>query len=173
MGFIDYAWTISLQKDNMKTGIRIEPKLKQPMLTHDKEGFTVTLPLPTALENEETAEKTITFLGHHFLADDDGKSKVGRLFRACVYHLTTHTLMPLNKGEKTKKLSTLDSFINSFVNDIYVNAYLTAWYPDKLADIAYANMLSYSQIRPVNSIFNPAETFSASRSANKAIFFMF
>lgn len=156
MGFIDYAWSISLQKDNMKTGIRVDPNLKQPILTQNKAGFTVTLPLPIVSENEETGEKTITFLGYQFPANDYGKARSGRLFRACVYHLTTHTLMPTSKGKKQKRLSTIDRFANSFVNDIYVNSYLTAWYPDKLADIAYANSLIYSRIRPVNTIFNPA-----------------
>ncbi len=156
MGFIDYAWSISLQKDNMKTGIRIDPNLKQPTLTQNKAGFTVTLPLPIVSENEETEEKTITFLGYKFPADDYGKARIGRLFRACVYHLTTHTLMPTSKWKKQKRQATIDRFANSFVNDIYVNSYLTAWYPDKLADIAYANSLIYSRIRPVNTIFNPA-----------------
>ncbi|PVX25359.1 MAG: hypothetical protein CW691_04845 [Candidatus Bathyarchaeum sp.] len=140
----------------MKTGICIDPKLKQPILKQDNAGFTVTLPLPIVSENEETEEKSITFLDCKFPYDDDGKGKVGRLFRACVYHLTTHTLMPKNQGVKSKRRSTLDCFINSLVNDIYVNSYLTAWYPDKLADIAYANSLGYSKIRPVNKIFNPA-----------------
>ncbi|MCW4014999.1 MAG: hypothetical protein NWF06_01380 [Candidatus Bathyarchaeota archaeon] len=158
MGFLDYAWSISLQKDNMKTGISIETKLNQPTLTQNKAGFNVTVPLPVVTVNEETEEKTITFLGYKFAADDEGKAKVGRLFRACVYHLTTHTLMPVNpeKIAPAKHCSILGRFTNSLVNDVYVNSYLTAWYPDKLADMAYANSLAYSKIRPVDTIFNPA-----------------
>jgi len=157
MGFLDYAWSISIQKDNLKTGIRIDQKLKQPILTHDKAGFNITLPLPVVSENEDE-EKTISFLGYKFPADDIGKARVGRLFRACVYHLTTHTLMPVTEEKMVpaKKRSILDSFTESLVNDIYVNAYLTAWYPDKLADMVYANSLAYSKIRPVDNIFSPA-----------------
>ena len=157
MGFLDYAWSISLQKDNMKTGICVDPKLKQPIFTQNKAGFNITLPLPIVTENEETEEKTIHFLGYKFPGDETGKAKVGRLFRACVYHLTTHTLMPITEKMATSKhRSILDRFTNSLVNDVYVNAYITAWYPDKLADIAYANSLAYSRIRPVDTIFNPA-----------------
>ena len=80
MGFLDYAWSISLQKDNIKARIRIDPKLQQPILTQDKAGFNVTLPLPVLSEHEEEGEeeKTISFLGYEFPADDTGRAKVGR-----------------------------------------------------------------------------------------------
>jgi len=157
MGFLDYAALISLQKDNMKTGICVDPNLKQPTLTQSKVGFNVTLPLPIVAENPETEKKTVSFLGYTFAADDNGKDKVGRLFRACVYHLTTHTLIKVNSESvaPSKDRSMLGNFVNSLVNDTFVNAYLAAWYPDKLADIAYANSLAFTRLRPVNSIFNP------------------
>ena len=158
MGFLDYAALISLQKDNMKTGICVDLNLKQPTLTQSKAGFNVTLPLPVVAVNPETEEKTVSFLGYTFPADDNGKDKVGRLFRACVYHLTTHTLIKVNSESvaPSSSRSMLGNFANSLVNDAFVNAYLTAWYPDKLADIAYANSLAFTRLRPVNSIFNPA-----------------
>jgi hypothetical protein len=158
MGFLDYAWSISLQKDNMKARIRLSPQLQQPILTRDKAGFNVTLPLPIVSEDEEKEEKTISFLGYEFPADDAGKAKVGRLFRACVFHLTTHTLMPINEEQAVPSTnrSTVEAFSESLVNDVYVNAYLAAWYPDKLADLAYANSLAYTRMRQVDTIFNPA-----------------
>ncbi|MDG6223441.1 MAG: hypothetical protein QCH99_09300 [Candidatus Bathyarchaeota archaeon] len=158
MGFLDYAVLLSLQKDNMKTGICVDLNLKQPTLTQSKEGFNVTLPLPVVTENPETQEKTVSFLGYTYPADDNGKDKVGRLFRACVYHLTTHTLIKVNSEAvaPSNSRSMLGNFVNSLVNDVFVNAYLTAWYPDKLADIAYANSLAFNRLRPVNAIFNPA-----------------
>jgi len=157
MGFLDYAALISLQKDNMKTGICVDLNLKQPTLAQSKAGFNVTLPLPIVAENPETEEKNMSFLGYTFPADDNGKDKVGRLFRACVYHLTTHTLIKVNSDSVAPSMdrSMLGNFVNSLVNDTFVNAYLAAWYPDKLADIAYANSLAFTKLRPVNSIFNP------------------
>jgi len=158
MGFLDYAALLSLQKDNMKTGICIDVNLKQPTLTQSKAGFNVTLPLPIVAENSQTEEKIVSFLGYTFPADDNGKDKVGRLFRACVYHLTTHTLIRINSESVAPSSSRqmLGNFVNSLVNDVFVNAYLSAWYPDKLADIAYANSLAFTRMRPVNTIFNPA-----------------
>lgn len=154
MGFLDYAWSISLQKDNMKARIRIDPKLQQPILTQDKAGFNVTLPLPSVSE-----EKTISFLGYEFPADSSGKANVGRLFRACIFHLTTHTLMPVSDEQiasLTSKRSIVETFSKSLVNDVYVNAYISAKYPDKLADMAYANSLSFARMKPAENIFNPA-----------------
>lgn len=157
MGFLDYAWSISLQKDNMKAGIKTSPEINQPILTRDKKGFNITLPLPVVSKNAEE-EKIISFLGYTFPADDVGKAKVGRLFRACIFHLTTHTLMPTSeeKAFSSTKNSIVEAFSKSLVNDVYVNAYLAAWYPDKFADMSYANALAHARLRPVNTIFSPA-----------------
>jgi hypothetical protein len=160
MGFLDYARSISLQKDDMKARIRIDPELQLPNLTQDKAGFNVTLPLPSVPETEEEEqEKTVSFLGYQFPADGNGKARVGRLFRACVFHLTTHTMVPVSE-EKLASLnserSLVEAFSESLVNDVYVHAYLAAWYPDKLADMAYANALAYTRMRRVETIFNPA-----------------
>ena len=154
MGFLDYAWSVSLQKDNTKTRIRVDPKLQQPTLTRNEAGFNVTLPLPSVSE-----EGTISFLGYEFPADSTGKAKVGRLFRACVLHLTTHTLMPINDENTvspTSKRTIVETFSESLVNDVYVNAYILARYPDKLADVAFANSLAFAKMKPVERIFNPA-----------------
>jgi hypothetical protein len=153
MGLLEYAWTISFQKDIVKTRIKFDPTVQQPILRHDETGFNLYLPAPRILE-----ENIITFLGNQFAADTAGKIKVGRIFRACVYHLTTHTLMPIT--DRSKSLSSepgiLDAFSESIVNDVYVNAYFLAKYPDGLADFAFANALSFSRLRPCDRIFNSA-----------------
>jgi len=155
MGFLEYAWSVSLQKDNVKTRIRVDSKLQQPTLTRNEARFNITLPLPSVLEEEGT----ISFLGYDFPAGSIGKAKVGRLFRACVFHLTTHTLIPINDENivsQTSKNTLVETFSESLVNDVYVNAYLSARHPDKLADIAYANSLAFVKMKPVERIFNPA-----------------
>ena len=75
MGFLDYAWSLSLQKDDMKAGIRIDQKLQQPNLLQDTSGFTITLPMPTISGNEDE-EKSIAFLGYKYSADNTGKEKI-------------------------------------------------------------------------------------------------
>jgi Mg-chelatase subunit ChlD len=150
LGFIDYAWSVSLQKDNTKVKILQDPSLDQPVLQNDDVGFTIKLPIFRILE-----DGNISFLGHRFAGNNEGKSKVGRLFRASVLHLTTHTLAPFQKEKISPDTedSIVEAFAKSVVNDVYVNAYIQAWYPDRFFDIAYANALAYQKIKSCNRIF--------------------
>ena len=150
MGFIDYAWAVSIQKDNTKVKILQNSALTQPILEGDDFGFTITLPTVKILEGGN-----ISFLGHKFPATNAGKSKMGRLFRATVMHLTTHTMAPFPKEKIVIKKS--DSFVESFakslINDTYNNAYIQAWYPDRFFDFAYANAVAYQKIKSSERIF--------------------
>jgi len=151
MGFLDYAWAISLQKDELKTRICLDPKLQQPTLTRDDVGFNITLPTPAMME-----EGRIFFLGYEFQGDP-GKISVGRLFRACVLHLTAHTLIPhIDEGEATAKRTLVEAFSQTLTNDTYVNTYIAAKHPDRLADLAYANSIAFAAMKPAGRIFNPA-----------------
>jgi hypothetical protein len=159
MGFLEYAWAVSLQKDNVKTRIFVDPKLQQPTLTQNEARFNITLPAPSVSE-----EETLCFLGYEFPADSTGKAKIGRLFRACVLHLTAHTLMPIYDEKKLSsapKHTIVETFSESLVNDAYVNSYISARYPDKLADLAFANSLAFAKMKPVERIFNPATRIMA------------
>jgi hypothetical protein len=44
MGFLDYAWTVSPQKDNQKVKILQDEALDHPLLAQDKFVFNVKLP---------------------------------------------------------------------------------------------------------------------------------
>jgi hypothetical protein len=153
MGFLDYAWDVSFQKDNTKVKIHLNSSLDQPVLAPDDFGFTVTLPTPHVLDDGH-----ISFLGYIFPQDINGKSRIGRLFRASVSHLTMHTLLPLPKEEAVPQTSDsiVESFTKSLVSDVYVNACLQARYPDRLIDFAYANALAFSKIKPVERILTTA-----------------
>ena len=150
MGFLDYAWSVSFQKDNTKVKILQDPTIEQPSLKMDNYGFTVKLPQVKFSKNEQ-----ISFLGQNFESNSTGKLKMGRLFRAAVLHLTTHTLTPLPKEKiaPCKADSFQEAFAKSIIRDIYVNAYLQAWYPDRFADFAYANAVVFQKIKPARRIF--------------------
>lgn len=150
MGFLDYAWTISLQKDKKKVKILQDSSLDQPVLLPDNFGFTIKLPKVQFLEG-----KQISYLGEKLTLNKMGKVKVGRLFRAAVLHLTTHTLVPLPKEKvaPSDSDSFTEAFAKSIIRDVYVNAYLQAEHPDRFVDIAYANTLSFQRIKPVERIF--------------------
>ena len=74
MGFIDYAWSVSFQKDNTKVKILQDAALVQPILQIDNFGFTIKLPTVHLLE-----DGNISFLGHKFAANNSGKSKIGTI----------------------------------------------------------------------------------------------
>jgi hypothetical protein len=99
--------------------------------------------------------KGFIFSGQTFSADNTGKSKLGRLFRASVMHLTMHTLAPFTKSRivPQKKDSIVEAYAKQLVNDTYVNAYIGAWYPDRFFDLAYANALCYQKIKASDHIF--------------------
>jgi hypothetical protein len=150
LGFIDYAWAISLQKDDTKVKILQDPALTQPVLQTDSFGFTIKLPCVQSLE-----DGNFSFLGYTFDASNLGKTRIGRLFRASVLHLTTHTLAPFSKEKIAPKGSDsiVEAFTKSLINDTYLNAYMQALYPDRLFDIAYANALAYQRIKSSERIF--------------------
>lgn len=158
MGFIDYAWAASLQKDNTKVKILQDASLVQPVLQSDNVGFTIKLPPVQMLEYG-----SISYLGHKFPGSNTGKSKIGRLFRASITHLTTHTMEPLAKEKivNSPSDSIVEAYAKSLINDTYINAYIQARYPDRFFDIAYANVLAYQKIKPSNRIFTASTKLMA------------
>jgi hypothetical protein len=153
LGFIDYAWATSLQKDDTKVKILQDPTLSQPVLEIDNFGFTIKLPTFNVLDDE-----TISFLGYTFPNNNLGKSKACRVFRALVMHLTTHTLAPFSVERivPNKADSILEAYAKSLINDTYITAYIQARYPDGFFDIAYANALAYQKIKSSQRIFTTA-----------------
>ncbi len=149
MGFIDYAWAASLQKDNTKVKILQDDKIDQPLLLNDPFGFTIKLPNVKTLK-----DGCICYAGQKFPNNNTGKSKLCRVFRASVMHLTVHTLAPFSRERLVPNLkdSLVLSYAKSLVNDMYVNAYIQAWYPDRFYDLAYASSLAYQKIKPSDHI---------------------
>jgi hypothetical protein len=159
MGFLEYAWDVSLQKDNMKVKITLDPLLNQPTLKPDTFGFTLNLPTAHTLDDEH-----VSFLGYIFPSDIIGKAKVGRLFRAAVLHLTAQTLLPLPQDKIAPQLSsepTSNVFAQSLASNVLVNVCIQALHPDRLADLAYANAVAFSKIKPAERILTPATRIMA------------
>ena len=151
MGFLEYAWNVSLQKDNLKLKIILDPLLSQPTLKNDAFGFTLNLPTPQASD-----EIRVSFLGYTFPLDVTGKAKVGTLFRAAVLHTTAQTLLPLKNEKIAPQLSSdyIKVFAQTLASNVLVNSYVENMYPDRLTDLAYANALAFSKIKPAERILN-------------------
>jgi len=150
LGFIDFAWSISLQKDDTKVKIIEDANIDQPILRPDDIGFCIKVPTPKSSE-----DGSVKFLGNKFTDDTPGKIRVGRLFRASILHLSTHTLVPFSKEKVSPKASDtkVEAFVKSLITDAYVNAYLQEKSPNSLLDIAYANALAYQKIKSPSRIY--------------------
>ena len=150
MGLIDYAWAISLQKDDTKVKIIEDPNIDQPLLKADDLGFTIKLPTPKFSENG-----SVNFMGYGFDNNIAGKVRIGRLFRASIFHLSTHTLLPFSDQKifPKKSDSNVEAFVKSLITDTYVNAYLQAKCPSSLIDTAYANAFAFQKIKLPSRIY--------------------
>jgi hypothetical protein len=155
LGLIDYAWTVSLQKDDTKVKIIEDPNIDQPVLKADNLGFTITMPTPKFVENG-----SVNFLGYNFENNADGKIRIGRLFRAAIFHLSTHTILPLPNGKVSD--SKVEVFVKSLIADMYVNAYLEVKCPSTLIDTAYANALAFQKIKSQSRIYTVSTRVMAS-----------
>ncbi|HCW07664.1 MAG TPA: hypothetical protein DGG95_09915, partial [Cytophagales bacterium] len=144
MGLIDYAWALSLQKDDTKVKIIEDLTIDQPLLKADDLGFTIKLATPKFLE-----DGSVNFMGYDFDNNIAGKVRIGRLFRASIFHLSTHTLLPFSdqKNFLKKSDSNVEAFVKSLITDTYVNAYLQAKCPSSLIDTAYANAFAFQKIK--------------------------
>ena len=118
-----------LQKDNTKVKILQDPTLIQATLKADNVGFTITLPTVKTLD-----DGSFSYLEYKFPANNEGKAKIGQLFRASVLHLTAHTLAPFTKEKiAPKETESIDeAFAKMLVNDTYINAYIQEKYPAKV-----------------------------------------
>ena len=147
MGFLDYAGTLSLQKDPLKVKILIDSRWAYPGLGWDGSMPVVRVPEP------RTSDEAIEFLGYVFPPDETGKIRVGRLFRAAVTHLTAHTLMGQPPTEATSHPA---RFTGTLLRDLQADAYVAASHPERLADLAYANALAVSSMKRLERIYLPA-----------------
>jgi hypothetical protein len=159
MGFLDYAWSISLQKDQTKARICINIKCNEPTLKTDLNGYQITLPIPSFTERE-----TISYLGSEFSKDAKGKAQALRLFRASVFHLSAHTLIPLYEKnlQFNDQKSILSRFVDVLVKDAYVNAIIPKLSQIALSDISFANSLAYGKALRLEQIKNPSTRIMSS-----------
>lgn len=162
MGLLEYVASIFFEKDWIKTKLLLSNRSEFPQFFREKEGFVCVFPEPSIANDEE--KETITSMGYRFPADDVGKRQVITLFRATVFHLGAHVLSSnLEDREewKNSKENRLATFVNSIVQDVRAMAYISAKYPEKLHDLAFANALALKRLRQINRFVNPSTRLMA------------
>jgi hypothetical protein len=150
--YLEYAWSLFFENDQLKTKLLINSELEQPVLSRDKVGYVIVLPEPVI------DEENISFLGYCFPAKAWGKLQAVRLFRACVFHLGAHVAASnfevYSDWEKNKNCY-LARFVESLIEDVKVNSYVLARHPDKLADLAFAGSLALKRMKSLGRVWNP------------------
>ena len=158
MGFLEYARSMLFEKDELKIKLLVSQKFRFPQFFRDEVGFVIVLPEPTVREVEDE-EKTVSLMGYCFPADSEGKRQLACLFRAAVFHLSAHAVSASFEDYeewRRRKDSRLAKFAISVVEDVVANAYVSARYPDKLVDLAFANTLALKRLLPLDNLVNPA-----------------
>ena len=158
MGFLEYARSMLFEKDELKIKLSVSPKFRFPQFFRDEVGFVIVLPEPIVRE-VEGEEKTVSLMGYCFPGDSEGKGQLGCLFRAAVFHLSAHAVSASFEDYeewRKHKDSRLTKFAISVVEDVVANAYISARYPDKLVDLAFANVLALKRLLPLDNLVNPA-----------------
>jgi hypothetical protein len=158
VGFLEYARSMLFEKDELKVKLSVSPKFRFAQFFRDEVGFVMVLPEPTVREIEGE-DKTVSLMGYCFPGDSEGKRQLACLFRAAVFHLSAHAVSASFEDYdewRRRKDSRLARFAISVVEDVVVNAYVSARYPDKLVDLAFANALALKRLLPLDNLVNPA-----------------
>ena len=148
MGFLDYAGTLSLQKDPLRMKILVDSGLTYPALRMEGKIPVAKLPEP------KTSDEAVEFLGYIFPPDDNGKTMAVRLFRAAITHLSAHTLVELPPLLKARSHAV--RFAETVLRDLHVDAYVASTCPERLADLAYTNALAMTSVKRLDKIYLPA-----------------
>ena len=158
VGFLEYAWSISFEKDWLKTKLLVSPRFNFPQLVLDEVGLVTIIPEPKVSKNAEE-EKTISLMGYVFPSDPLGKTLLVSLFRASVFHLSAHVVSAsLRDYEEWRenKDPRLAKFTISLIEDVKAEACVRLLHADGLADLAFANTLALQRLRSIDKMANPA-----------------
>jgi len=159
VSFIDYARDHSLERDPHKLKFVSTEDEVYPRLFEDEVGFTIVMPMP------EISEESISFLGYEFQNEPLSKQQVARLFRASVYHLSAHAVASKYEDYRDwvgAKSPLLSKFVPTVIEDMVVNMFVAAWYPDKIGDMSFACAHALSRLRRLGNVRIQATRIMAS-----------
>ncbi|GAG09899.1 unnamed protein product, partial [marine sediment metagenome] len=144
MGFLDYARAISFEKDPLKLKFIMVEDSVYPRLSEEGPIFKITLPTP------RFEEESISFFGYDFPDTPKGRQQIAQLFRTSVFHLSGHAVTRKTGDYEdwlTGKNQVLSSYVTSLVEDLRVNAFIAAWYPDRIRDLSFAGGMMLKRLR--------------------------
>lgn len=161
MKLLDLAWdtvTNVGQRDYDTLRLILDEKLPSPVLTSDKRGLLVKLPIPRALD-----ESTYSLHGLQMDTTERSWAVLWRLFKASLYHASLHAAYSdftrYAAWARGKDVNTA-TFSVSLVEDLNVTVRAAKKWPGLIGDLMYSNYISSLRVRDVNSIENPSLRFA-------------
>jgi hypothetical protein len=156
LNFFDFALSTAHQitkKSSDKLKILLHDDLRYPYLGKDDRGLVLHLVKPKILD-----EKRVYFQGLEFnLQNPTHKKIIWYLFKASVYHLGAHSHLSdfsLYSRWAQGKNSNLSMFVISLIEDAIINKHLKQLFRWVLPEIAYANAVSFLQMKDVKELPN-------------------
>jgi hypothetical protein len=158
---VDYAWNIVTSignRDHTTLRLLLDEDYDYPVLSGDRQGFVLKIPLP------RTSEEGFNVLhGMYFDPDEYSWSNLWRLFKASLYHQALHAahsnFKQYSEWAKGKDAKTA-VFSVSLVEDLWSAIRGAEAWPGIMGDIAFANYFSALRVPDVNSIESPQLRFS-------------
>ena len=114
MGFLEYAERFLLEKDPLKLKVILDEKQVYPSLNNHESVPEVRLPLPFIDKD------AINYLGFRFPSSDEGKVRVGRLFRATVAHSSGRAIQKMPRI--IEKKSPHAEFVENVLRDVHLDS---------------------------------------------------
>ncbi len=156
MNILDYSWGLVTsvgKRDYDSFRLILDKSFDKPVLTADKSGIILKLPLPRLDD-----KGFYNLHGLYFDAEERAWTSLWRLYRASLYHGALHSaysdFKQYSGWAKGKDLKTA-TFVVSLIDDYRVTRKAFADWPGILPDIAYANFMAGLRVKNVDDIVDP------------------
>jgi hypothetical protein len=156
LNILDYSWGLVTsvgKRDYDSFRLILEKDLTSPVLTADKAGMVLKLPIPKL-----DSKGFYNLHGLYFDADERAWSGLWRLYRASLYHGALHSaysdFRQYAGWAKGKDLKTA-TFLVSLIEDYRVTKKAAKDWPGILPDIAYANYTAGLRVKNVDALVGP------------------
>lgn len=158
----DFAWSTlqavsHLQPKNVKL---LVDEIEYPTLGTDSFGYVIHLSTPS-----KPRDNVYSLHGMYFDNDARGKSSMWRMYRASVYHLSTHastTDYRVYRSVQNYSPSVNNlMFAISVVEDYAIRGHMRARWPGLLLDCAYASHMTTLRFKNPDEIVDPSKRIAA------------
>jgi len=139
------------KKDHEDVKILTRDNIVFPKIRKDKYGYVLYFPIPQKIN-----DNIVTFQGMKLNLQNDIHERIlWQMFKASVYHLSTHVVVSdfnfYKEWGRNKNVENV-MFAISMVEDSIANAYLRNFWNFLLPEIALANATSYLRLKPASYI---------------------